>query len=665
MSAGPGTSPIAAAGGAANPSLVPSMVTRRSSQVLGITLLGVWGWWALVRGGYFGTVLHPGSVVLYSALMVVVAFTPLPIARRGPHVVALFGLLGFAIWTAISLLWTAAPGQGLEDAQRVFLYSAAYLAGLILAITLGRRLLLSIVPLLGAGAVVGGVVIARLWLTHSAGPLLDEAGTMDFPFSYRNANGGFFVLVAICSAALLARRSGGAWPRAAAGGLVSMALSLAVICESRGSLLALAAGVLALLLATPDRGRTAIGLIASALPVGALFSQLAGPYNAHVDSLPVVPELHGAAEAAALATVLGAALTVGVLLLDRRFAASIRLPRRSRAVSQAAIWLTLVAAVVVVVAAIGNPIDRFERVITPSTQPADASAGSRFESTAGTNRKDFWRVSLDQFADHPIAGGGSGSFRAAYLRDRESDEQPRDAHSLPIETLGEVGIVGFAMLVVAAFGAVVAALRSRRLGPEAALLSTAALAGAASWGAQACVEWSWSFAGLTAPMIALLGSAAGASALALTPLRGPTRRFFLGFASVLALITIPTFAADRLTSDAAEGWRSDLDGAYRALDAASDLNPLSAEPELVKGEIARQNDDPSLALAALEQAREREPEDYQSYLIRAEVLEDLDPAGARTEIDRALELNPDSPEANEVRKRLRARPAKQTTPSEP
>ena len=63
-----------------------------------------------------------------------------------------------------------------------------------------------------------------------------------------------------------------------------------------------------------------------------------------------------------------------------------------------------------------------------------------------TNRGAYWKVALESFAARPLVGGGSGSFRVDWRREREIEESVMDAHSLYFETLSELGLVGAALL---------------------------------------------------------------------------------------------------------------------------------------------------------------------------------------------------------------------------
>lgn len=621
-----------------------------AATLLGTAMTAVWIWWALNDGGFFGTVLHPGSLLLYTALAVVLLSIPLPIVSRGPHAVALLALLGLSAWTALSLLWTPTRDLALEDAQRAFVYSGALLGGLILTITLGRRMLLSVVPLLAAGAAVAAVVTLTVLTSAEVTILVGPDGTLEFPFGYRNANAGFFVIVALCALAIVPRRGSGTLMRCGCTGLASACFTLAAISQSRGSLLGLLVGAAVLLAVSPFRGRLILAFGSALLPVAIAFPTLIAPAEADGDT-QLLASLQDAALAAPLAALAAAALALGSGLLQPKA------PRRSRSrrsrrgptVATAAVVLALAGLAVI---AFGNPAtwvgDRVDQVVG-GDGPIEES---RFTYTGGLNRTDFYRVAVDQAEDAPLLGGGSGSFGPRYLLDRESPEAPKDAHSLFLGTLGELGLVGLGLILLTLGATTATILRARKLGPEARILASAALAVGACWAVQAAVDWSWSFAGMTAPVIALIGSAGAPAALALRPVSRRITRSIAAGAALLAVLAIPTFASDRLTLNAATDWRVDPEGAYEALQSAAALNPIADLPLLVEAEIARQSDDPGRALAALRKARERQPGEWQNHRIAAQVLSGSDPAQALLEADLALELIPGSEELRRLRSRL-------------
>ena len=67
--------------------------------------------------------------------------------------------------------------------------------------------------------------------------------------------------------------------------------------------------------------------------------------------------------------------------------------------------------------------------------------------SASSNRADYWSVAWDAAGSRPLRGLGAGGFGPAWLRDRPYPEPVRDAHSLPLETLAELGLVGLALLL--------------------------------------------------------------------------------------------------------------------------------------------------------------------------------------------------------------------------
>ena len=630
---------------------------RFAAYLLGAALLGISTWWPLGQGGFFGTVWLPGAVLLYLALALMIALARLPIGVRGPHALAAVALFGLAAWTAISIIWTPAQDLAFDYAQRSFVYAAAFTIGLMFTVALRGRMRLSVLPILAAGTIVTIVVLIRIWSANDIGSLIDLDGTLDYPLGYRNANAGFFAMIAFAAIAFGAQPGARRPTRITTSALAATALSLGVVSQSRGSLIAVGAGALTLLAVAPDRPRSALTLVISSLPVALLFSQLLDPYEAATaGSGSALGELQQAATAAAVAGLAAGLLSAAWTILEARGAAE-RLPRltkRGRAIGWGLAALAVLAAVVGF--ARGPVGDGVDAIVSGDTQ-SGAIEGSRFSYGGGLNRTDFWRVAVDQATDDPVIGGGAGSFRSDYLLARDSAEMPRNAHSVWLETAGELGLVGLALLIVAFAAAVAASLRSRRLGPESATLSTVALTVFAVWLGQASVDWSWYFAGLTVPVFALLGSAAAPAALSFEIL--PSRiRSVIGIAAVLlALIAVPTYLSERLTLNAAAGWREDLPGAYQALSNAADLNPFADVPLLVEAEIAGQSGDDQRALDALDRAQRRESDDWRTYLAAARILSRSSPSEARAQLDHALALNPKSAQALKLQDKLERREA--------
>jgi hypothetical protein len=125
-------------------------------------------------------------------------------------------------------------------------------------------------------------------------------------------------------------------------------------------------------------------------------------------------------------------------------------------------------------------------------------------TTAKGTRSDLYRVAFDGFEAHPIYGDGAGGFTVRWMQQRRVYEQVRDAHSLELETLGELGVIGglalLAFLVTLGWAAV-----SSRIRPAALPRSHAAAVGAACsvWVAHSAVDWDWQMPALTGCVLVL------------------------------------------------------------------------------------------------------------------------------------------------------------------
>ena len=145
--------------------------------------------------------------------------------------------------------------------------------------------------------------------------------------------------------------------------------------------------------------------------------------------------------------------------------------------------------------------DRAWQRFTAPPKQSETNVTSRLFDLSSTCRVDLWRVSVDQFEANPLKGDGAGSFAAVWFQERPITLYSREGHSLYAETLGELGLVGLALLVAALAVPLAAAVRRRR-DPLVAV----ALAPYAAFLAHAGVDWDWELAGVT--LVALLAGAA-------------------------------------------------------------------------------------------------------------------------------------------------------------
>ena len=111
----------------------------------------------------------------------------------------------------------------------------------------------------------------------------------------------------------------------------------------------------------------------------------------------------------------------------------------------------------------------------------------------------YWHVAWGDAAKAPVAGRGAGTFALSWAEEQPVPQSVRDAHSLYLETLAELGLVGLALLALALSPPLVAALRRPGAAPAAA--------GAyAAFCVHAGLDWDWELPAVTVTGL-LCGSA--------------------------------------------------------------------------------------------------------------------------------------------------------------
>ena len=73
---------------------------------------------------------------------------------------------------------------------------------------------------------------------------------------------------------------------------------------------------------------------------------------------------------------------------------------------------------------------------------ADLGAPSGLAEASSRGRIQFWEVALEGFSEKPIVGHGAGTYQFAWDQLRPIDMANTQAHSLYLQALAELGIVG-------------------------------------------------------------------------------------------------------------------------------------------------------------------------------------------------------------------------------
>ncbi|MHB8692274.1 MAG: hypothetical protein ACYDHH_13610, partial [Solirubrobacteraceae bacterium] len=114
-----------------------------------------------------------------------------------------------------------------------------------------------------------------------------------------------------------------------------------------------------------------------------------------------------------------------------------------------------------------------------------------------------WRVALKAFAAEPIRGVGAGGWSVWWLRDRTIGDFAQDAHSLALQTIAELVIMGFALLGTFVGGIAFTAARAHARAPVRA---AAPIAGAVTYLAHSPLDWDWQMPAVTIVALVLAGA---------------------------------------------------------------------------------------------------------------------------------------------------------------
>src|SRR5205085_12564926 len=121
-------------------------------------------------------------------------------------------------------------------------------------------------------------------------------------------------------------------------------------------------------------------------------------------------------------------------------------PRRARALLAGGVAVALVAAL-----AAGAPSrlsHAWQQFKNPSVSADVASSIARFGSASGSGRYQYWKVAVHATSSdgHLLDGSGPGSFQLVWLPRASLPGYVTNAHSLYVETLAELGVVGLGLL---------------------------------------------------------------------------------------------------------------------------------------------------------------------------------------------------------------------------
>lgn len=563
---------------------------------------------------------------------------------RGPLMISVAAIWCFVAYVLLSALWSASAALALEEAARSAFYAALWTlaVGTVVAGEWRARLgwgLAMAVAFVGAVTVVG-----MLW----DGQDLFLAGRLDSPVGYRNGTAALFAFAAWPLIGAAARRGLASGLRAVAFAAAVLVLGLAFLTQSRGVLIGLALGGVVSLAIGPDRLRRAWLALAAVAAIAVASSSLLAPYQAFDAGAAVASadDIQSAAIALALLVAVSFVVAAFLFVFDNGLRSS-ALDRRMRVAGVAGLVAVAVAGGVAGLVKVGDPVHYADTKIEEfgDVEPVAVSGSTRLGSVSG-QRSDLWRIAWDEFREHPVLGAGGESYRFAYYRERRTDRNLSDAHSLPLRLLADLGLLGTALFAIWLLAAGVAIVRRARAAAQSDRVWVSGLAAAGvTVLAQCLTDWLWLLPGLLGLAVLALGLAAGGGETVEETV-APSRRRSASSAIAAALAVVAVgvgflFLSDLYVRKARVEALHSPQAALSAARTAAWFDPVALEPLYLEASALESQGRRDEARRALEEALLQEPRNF----VTLALLGDLetragDDRQARRRYREALKLNP-------------------------
>src|SRR3954451_1054015 len=609
-------------------------------------------------GGFFVGTTALMAVVVAAILIAWVLLSPDPFAsvnRRLALAASAFGL--FALWALVSSGWSDSPARSLIAFDRSLLYLLVLvLFGLVGGGPARERAIVR-------GGALGGVVVClgslitrilpRVW-TVSAGFHRDR---LSYPLTYWNGLGLLAAITIVLCVYLTSAQREKPVVRLLAAAAVPVVGTTLLFTYSRGGLLATAIGVVLFLAIGRPRGAIAAAIAVAPPTAVAVIVAYNADLLAHADrsSDAAVSQGHRVALVVALAAAAASGVRALPPPLDARARGPLVPPRARRPLAIGALGVAALA-VVLAFASFGlaHTVDRqYNRFVKEGAITTAQDPRARFTNPGNNGRLAIWNVALDTFSEHPWRGNGANTFRLVWNMHRPQPTVNNNAHSLYLEAMAELGIVGLALVLVG-LGTILYAAARRIMAREDRTVYAAVLASALAWALHAGVDWDWQLPAVTVWLFAVGGVALASPARVGAPTgkgapRAPLLRVALALGIAVVAVTPALVALSQLHLNRSVDAFQSGNCAKTIDEGLASISKIGsrAEPWELVGYCDSLLGASRLAIRAMQSAADRDPDDWEFRYALAIVSAraGLDPRPAAR---KALELSPREPLAKQA-----------------
>ena len=442
------------------------------------------------QGGYFPTTWGWTSLAfLWVAGLTIVLRQTVRVSKA--EALFLFAWAALLAWIALSTLWSTDLSETVLEVERTLVYVSA--AAMFVLVCTGR----SQRPLLGGLlCAIGAVSLFSLGTRLFPNVLRvydpTAAKRLAQPLGYWNGLSAFTALGAVLAFGFAAHGRTLA-VRAAAAALLVPLLATFYFTFGRSGWVALTAGFL-VGLGLDRRPLRPLALLVALAPLLALdvwlSSRRPGLTHAHASLARAARDGHALALRLVILGLAAATVVAAFWVVERRIA----FPRSVKIAFALLLAVACMAGAAVVFGHYGGPVSLTQRAWRNFKAPPSRAANlnNRLFTLSSNGRYQLWRIALDDAGSHPWLGSGAGSYERYFLRHQPAHlGRVRDAHSLYVETLAELGPFGLALLVVVLGTPVAVAVKRRR--PMTAFAAGAYVV----FLVHAATDWDWELPAVT------------------------------------------------------------------------------------------------------------------------------------------------------------------------
>lgn len=443
------------------------------------------------QGGYFPTTwgwASTASVVVLAVWLLLSGRTEAGMLDGG-YVAALAAL---TVWIGASIVWSEVPWSSVLELERALVPVTGVAAFLVLVRR--RDLALAVGGLLAAITLVAAYGLATRLFPESLGAY-DPIATYRLadPIGYWNGLGILCAMGILVAVGIVADETRD-WARAASSSAIVVLATTLYFTYSRASWAALALGFGAAIALSPRRLRLVAAVLIVSLPAAIAVLSASTSYaltHRGINLAAAASDGRRLAILIAALAMLAAGITLVVASVERR----VVIQRPIRRAMGAGLLLGASGVAVVLLVQLGGPTGAVKRGWHSFGNPPTESRvdlNNRLFSLSGNGRVEMWTVAWDIHRAHRLIGNGAGTFERRWQSRPDAQTKVRDAHSVYAESLAELGLVGFALLVFAFVVPVLGAMRARSVSLIPGLLGAFA-----AYVVHTGADWDWELTGVT------------------------------------------------------------------------------------------------------------------------------------------------------------------------